>query len=91
MLPCMNSCLSNAEKLVCVQRAIKKGSARAAVEGLSRSGDHCVETIDCLKSRYDHPRFINHAHVWKIMEAPSYIMAWNCESCMTHFNNICML
>ena len=47
MLPCINAVvLSNAEILVCVQRAIKKGSARAAVEGLSRSGDYYVEAID---------------------------------------------
>ena len=58
------SSLSNAEKLVYLQLAIKDGSVRNAIEGLSRSGDHYHhEAIDCLKARYNRPRLIHRAHV----------------------------
>ena len=40
--------LSDAEKLV---YAVKKGTARGAIEGLFQSGDHYSEAIGCLKSR----------------------------------------
>ena len=65
------SSLSNAEKLVYLQQAIKDGSARSAIEGLSRSGDHYNEAIDCLKARYHRPRLIHRAHVRMIVDAPS--------------------
>ena len=59
-----HSSLSNAEKLVYLQLAIKDGSARSAIEGLSRSGDHYHhEAIDCLKARYNRPRLMHRAHV----------------------------
>ena len=45
--------LSDAEKLVYLQQAIKQGSARSAIEGLSQSGDQYKEAVDCLKSRYN--------------------------------------
>lgn len=47
--------LSNSEKLVYLQPALKGGSARSAIEGLSRSGDNYEEAILCLKGRYDRP------------------------------------
>ena len=40
--------ISNAEKLVYLQQAIKGGSSKNAIEGLSRSGDNYDEAIDCL-------------------------------------------
>ena len=55
--------LSDAEKLVYLQHAIKSGEAKGAIEGLSRSGDNYCEAIDCLRSRYDRPRLIHRAHV----------------------------
>ena len=61
--------LSNAEKLVYLQQAIKSGSAKSAIEGLSRSGDNYDEAIACLKSRYNRPRLIHRAHVQRIMDA----------------------
>ena len=64
------SSLSNAEKLVYLQQAIKDGSARSAIEGLSHSGDHYHEAIDCLKGRYNRPRLIHGAHVRMIVDAP---------------------
>ena len=41
------------------------------IEGLSRSGDHYTEAIECLQCRYDRPRLIHKAHVQMILEAPS--------------------
>ena len=61
--------LSNAEKLVYLQQAIKGGSAKSAIKGLSRSGDNYDEAIACLKSRYNRPRLIHRAHVQRIMDA----------------------
>lgn len=61
--------LTNAEKLIYLQEAIKEGSARAAIEGLSRSGDQYHEAVDCLKARYNRPRITHRAHVRSIMDA----------------------
>ena len=61
--------LSNAEKLVYLQQALRGGSAKSAIEGLSRSGDNYNEAIKCLKERYDRPRLIHQAHVKAILEA----------------------
>ena len=62
--------LSNAEKLVYLQQAIKDGPAKSSIEGLSRSGDHYDEAVDCLKSRYDRPRLLQRTHVRMIIDAP---------------------
>lgn len=59
--------LSDAEKLVYLQQAIKKGS----IEGLTQTGENYEEAVSCLKSRYDRPRLIYRTHVQKIMDAPS--------------------
>ena len=61
--------LSNAEKLVYLQQALSKGSAKSTIEGLSRSGDNYNEAVECLKARYDRPRLIHQAHVKAILEA----------------------
>lgn len=45
--------LSNAEKLVYLQQAIRSGSARTAIKGLSHSGDQYDEAVGCLKGRYN--------------------------------------
>ena len=62
--------LSDIEKLVYLQQAIKNSPARTCIEGLSRSGDQYGEAIECLKGRYNRPRLIHRAHVRNIMEAP---------------------
>jgi hypothetical protein len=62
--------LSKAEKLVYLQNAVKGGSAKGVIEGLSRSGDCYSEAIECLQSRYNHPRLIHQTHVKMILEAP---------------------
>lgn len=65
------SSLSDAEKLVYLQQAIKTGSARSAIEGLSHTGDQYAEAVSCLKARYDRPRVIHRAHVRTIVDTPS--------------------
>ena len=62
--------LSDAEKLVYLQQAVKKGSARSTIDGLSQTGDNYKETLNCLKSRYDRPRLIYRTHVQKIVDTP---------------------
>ena len=63
--------LSDSEKLVYLQQSLKGGSAKVAIEGLSRSGEYYAEAIECLQSRYDRPRLIHQAHVRMILETPS--------------------
>ena len=65
------SSLSDSEKLVYLQHALKDGSAKRVIEGLSRSGEHYGEAVKCLTSRYDRPRLIHQTHVKMILEAPA--------------------
>ena len=51
--------LSNAEKLVYLQHAVKNGSAISVIQGLSQSGEQYTEAVECLKSRYDRPRLVH--------------------------------
>ena len=51
-----------------LQQSIKGGSARKTIEGLSQTGDHYEEAIECLKSRYNRPRLIHRAHVCTIVD-----------------------
>lgn len=62
--------LSNSEKLVYLQQALKGGSAKSSIEGLSRTGDNYEEAVQCLKARYDRPRLIHQAHVKTILDTP---------------------
>ena len=62
--------ISDAEKLVYLRNSLKDGSAKGVIEGLSRSGEHYHEAIECLRSRYDRPRLIHQMHVKRIMEIP---------------------
>ena len=62
--------LSQAEKLVYLQHALKGGSAKHTIEGLSSTGDHYNEAVECLKARYNRPRLIHQAHVRMITETP---------------------
>ena len=45
--------LSEAEKLVYLRQALKDGSAKNTIEGLSRSGEQYQEAVGCLHVRYD--------------------------------------
>ena len=62
--------LSDAEKLVYLRHALKDGSAKTVIEGLSRSGEQYCEAIDCLKARFNRPRLIHQAHVKCILDSP---------------------
>ena len=46
-------------------------AAKHVVEGLSGSGDHYEEAVQCLKKLYDRPRLIHQAHVRAVLDAPS--------------------
>ncbi len=83
------SCLSNAEKLVYLHQAVKGGTARTAIEGLSRSGDQYDEAVGCLKARYNRPRLIHCAHVRIIMDTPPLKegAGRSCDDCMTFSNS----
>ena len=61
--------LSDSEKLVYLQSALKDGAAKRTIEGLSRSGEYFAEAIECLESRYDRPRLIHQTHIRMILEA----------------------
>ena len=63
------SSLSNSEKLVYLQQALKGGSAKNSIEGLSCTGDNYEEAVQCLKARYNCPRLIHQAHVRVILDA----------------------
>ena len=63
--------LTDSEKLAYLRHALKAGSAKSVIEGLSRSGDHYAEAVSCLQARYDRPRLIHQAHVKKILEIPN--------------------
>ena len=63
--------LSNAEKIVYLQHALKDGSAKNAIEGLSHSGEDYVEAVKCIKARFDRPRLIHRTHVQMILETPA--------------------
>ncbi len=62
--------ISDAQKLVYLRHSVKEGSAKAVIEGLSRTGDQYGEAIESLRARYDRPRLIHQAHVRKILEVP---------------------
>ena len=62
--------LNNAEKLVYLQRALKDGSAKPKIEGLSQSGEQYTEAVDCLTARFDRPHLIHQTHVKMILDAP---------------------
>ena len=65
--------LSDSEKLVYLQQSLKGGSAKSAIEGLSRSGEYYAEAIECLQARYNRPRLIHQTHVRMILEAPQLV------------------
>ena len=76
--------LSPSEKLAYLKHAVQDGSARHVVEGLSGSGDHYAEAVDCLRKRYDRPRLIHQAHVRAIMDAPPVKDGSGRELCHLH-------
>ena len=69
----VHSCdnLSDSEKLVYLQQALKGGSAKQVIEGLSHSGEYYAEAVESLQSRFNRPRLIHQTHVCMILETPS--------------------
>ena len=63
--------LTNAEKMVYLQNALKDRTAKHTIEGLTKSGEHYNEAVQCLKTRYDRSRMVHQTHVHRIVEAPS--------------------
>ncbi len=63
--------LSDAEKLAYLKHAVKDSSAKHVVEGLSGTGEHYQEAIDCLRTRFDRPRLIHQAHIRAVVETPA--------------------
>jgi len=55
---------------VYLQQALKDGTAKGAIEGLSHSGDNYEKAVQCLKARYDGPRLTQRTHVQAIIDAP---------------------
>ena len=55
--------------MVYLQQSLKGGSAKGAIEGLSRSGEYYSEAVKSLQLRYDRPHLIHRAHVRVILEA----------------------
>lgn len=66
-----HSDISDLEKLVYLQHALKDGPAKHVIEGFSCSGEHYPEAVECLRACYDRPRLIHQTHVCMILEAPS--------------------
>ena len=62
--------LTDAEKLVYLQHALKDGSAKTIIEGLSQSGEQYPEAVKCLTAQFDRPRLIHQTHVKMILDAP---------------------
>ena len=62
--------LEDVEKLAYLRDALKDGSAKQVIQGLSRTAGNYAEAIKCLQERYDRPRLIHQAHVRAILEAP---------------------
>ena len=54
--------ISDTEKLVYLQHALREGTAKCVIESLSRSGEHYAEAVECLQARYDRPRLDPCAH-----------------------------
>ena len=63
--------IPDSEKLVYLQSAVKDGTAKGVIEGLTRSGEFYSETIKNLCARYDRPRLIHQTHIKIIMDVPA--------------------
>ena len=73
---------TNLSSSVYLQHALKDGSVKHAIEGLSHSGEYYAEVIECLKSQYDCPRPIHQTHVQMILEAPALKEGTEKELCL---------
>lgn len=80
--------ISNTEKIVYMylQNALRDGSAKNAIEGLSNSGDNYNKAIKCLKAWF---HLIHQTHVQMIVDAPAIrsVVGRSCDDCMTMCNS----
>ena len=60
--------LSDTEKFLYVQKALKGGTAKSSNDGLIQSGENHNEAVPCLKARYNCPHLIHKAHVKMILD-----------------------
>ena len=63
--------LTDAKKLAYLRSALKIGTAKNIIDGLTRSGEQYKEAITCLKSRSDRPCLLHLTHVRRILEIPN--------------------
>ena len=61
--------LSDSEKLVYLKQALKGGTAKNVIEGLSHTGDQYIEAVESLMDRYNRPRLLHQTHVRMILQA----------------------
>ena len=62
--------IPDSKKLVYLQSALKDGTAKGVIEGLSRSGEFYSEPIESLHARYDRPCLLQ-TRVKMIIDAPA--------------------
>ncbi len=59
------------EKMVYLENALKDSAAKRTIDGLTKSGEHYEEAVQCLQVRFDRPRLIHQTHVRRIVDTPN--------------------
>ena len=65
-----NKKLHDVQKLAYLRDTVDGGPAKHVIKGLSHSADTYKQAVECLRHRYDKPRFVHQSHVRAIVEAP---------------------
>ena len=76
--------LEDVEKLAYLREALKYGSAKLVIQGLSQMAGNYAEAIKCLQECYNRPQLIHQAHVHAILEAPPLKNGSTKELCRLH-------
>ena len=63
--------VQDGEKLTYLRQALKDGSVRHVIGGLSQTAKIYKEAIKCQQKQYDRPQLLYQAHVRAIIDAPS--------------------
>ena len=71
--------LDHSQKMAYLCQSLKQGSAFTVIQGLSLTGEHYEEAIDCLLQKYDRPRLLHLNHV-KAFEALASSMSQSSNS-----------
>ena len=61
--------IENVEKVAYLTDALKDGSAKLVIQGLSQTAGNYAKAIKCLQEHYNRPRLIHQAHVSAFLEA----------------------